>query len=106
MKKRGAKLLSVILALWMVIAVVIPSMVSTGSATEAVPGADKWDGSIDTSLTYSDGYYLISSAEELAGVASLINNSATRATWQTRSYKLTCNIDLRGHEWIPIGNAH
>ncbi len=44
--------------------------------------------------------YIISSAEQLLGVASVVKNSS-----EALHFELACNIDLDGAEWTPIGTA-
>ncbi len=69
---------------------------------------DVWDG---TSVAWTQGNgseatpYLIESAENLAYLATIVNNGTANAG---DYYKLTCDIDLNGSEtfqWIPIGNT-
>ena len=74
------------------------------SASDAPAGAvDTWDGSVDTSW-YSAAdpktEYALSSAEQLAGLAELVNegNSFKGAT-----IKLSSSVDLASREWTPIG---
>jgi hypothetical protein len=50
--------------------------------------------------------YLISTAEQLAGLAGLVNDEATNAAYAALSYKLTADIDLSAYaNWTPIGNS-
>lgn len=78
--------------------------------------ADQWDGTADTTfanLTLHAGTeedpFLISSAEQLAGLSYIIktplefypenfNNSSV-------FYKLTTDVNLLLHQWVPIGNG-
>lgn len=53
----------------------------------------------------SDKPYLIETAEQLARMAYLINGSSY-ASYNTKSYELTADIDLSAHYWVPIGNDH
>ncbi|MFA5759517.1 MAG: hypothetical protein WC942_09215, partial [Clostridia bacterium] len=66
-----------------------------------------WSANIDTDFALGDGSssapWQISSAEELAGVASLINSGAYSA-WRSDYYELTADIDLSTHLWTPIGS--
>ncbi|MBQ8849420.1 MAG: hypothetical protein IJ011_03690, partial [Clostridia bacterium] len=61
---------------------------------------DIWDGSVDTDIEQADGYYVITSAEELAGFAKLVNDGAKSA-----KAKLTTNVDLAGLSWTPISTS-
>lgn len=53
----------------------------------------------------SDKPYLIETAAQLARMAYLINGSSY-ASYNTKSYELTADIDLSAHYWVPIGNDH
>lgn len=46
----------------------------------------------------------ISTAEELAGVAYLVNNNF--ASFQGKTINIQADIDLSGRTWIPIGTSH
>lgn len=63
-----------------------------------------------------DGVYEISTAEELAWLAKEVNLGygselvQSKYDWETDSYtyttfRLTDDIDLSAHEWVPIGNT-
>ena len=58
--------------------------------------ADEWDGT---------GYrtYEISTAEELAGLAKLVNEGTEN--FESQIIRLTADIDLAGKDWTPIGKA-
>jgi|GEM_PF-2558783 len=66
-------------------------------------GANPFDGGDGE----SGSPYKISTAEQLAALAQLVNGSATNATWASKYYKLTADIDLStygtGEGWTPIG---
>ena len=63
--------------------------------------ADVWDGSIDTSWYNStDTEFTIYTAEQLAGLAQLVNNGNT---FSGKTIYLGNNIDLDNREWTPIG---
>lgn len=47
--------------------------------------------------------YIIANAKQLAGMAYRVNNSSA---YRTKYYELKNNIDLAGHDWIPIGNSN
>ena len=70
---------------------------------------DRWDGTIASSFAGGSGTssspYLISTAEQLARLASLINNTAGNS-YYNKYYKLTTNIDLAGINWTPIGTMY
>ncbi len=67
----------------------------------AEPGEDVWDGTIDTSWYNStDTEFTLYTAEQLAGLAYLVNNGNT---FSGKTIYLGNNIDLAGREWTPIG---
>lgn len=58
--------------------------------------ADEWDG-----IGYRT--YEISTAEELAGLAKLVNDGTEN--FESQIIRLTADIDLAGKDWTPIGKA-
>ena len=58
--------------------------------------ADEWDG-----IGYRT--YEISTAEELAGLAKLVNDGTEN--FKNQIIRLTADIDLTGRDWTPIGKA-
>lgn len=67
----------------------------------AAPSADTWDGTADTSwYNDSDTEFTIDTAEELAGLASLVNSGYS---FNGKTILLDGDIDLSDHEWTPIG---
>jgi len=69
-----------------------------------------WSGSVATSFSGGSGTetdpYLISSGEELAFLAHVVNTGAQNGEfkyYKNLYYKLTNDIDLNGLEWDPIG---
>lgn len=67
------------------------------------PSADDWDGTVDTSwYNTTDTSFTIYTAEELAGLAQLVNNGDT---FSGKTITLANNIDLADKEWTPIGKG-
>ena len=69
---------------------------------------DTWDGTADTSWyvgheTYSE--YHITTAEQLAGLAQLVNADPGTTNFSGKTFFLENNLDLSGHEWISIGTG-
>lgn len=63
--------------------------------------ADIWDGSVDVSwYNTTDKEFSLSSAEQLAGLAQLVNEGNT---FEGITIKLAVSINLAGLEWTPIG---
>lgn len=66
--------------------------------------ADTWDGSADISwYNEQDTEFHLSTAEQLAGLAELVNNENTFAN---KTIYLDNDIDLSGYEWISIGTGN
>ena len=69
---------------------------------------DNWDGSADTSWYTSApdaSEYHISTAEQLAGLAQLVNADPGTTNFAGKTFYLDNDIDLSGHEWISIGTV-
>lgn len=76
--------------------------------------ANSWDGtSIAAVEPNAMGIYEISTAEQLAGLAALVNGTAkdtegnpiAAANFKDKTVKLTADIDLGNQAWTPIGNG-
>ena len=69
---------------------------------------DNWDGSADTSWYTSApdaSEYHISTAEQLAGLAQLVNTDPGTTNFARKTFYLEKDLDLSGHEWISIGTV-
>lgn len=69
---------------------------------------DNWDGSADTSWYTSApdaSAYHISTAEQLAGLAQLVNADPGTTNFAGKTFYLDNDLDLSGHEWISIGTV-
>ena len=96
MKKR---ILGITLAICMMI-FCVPMGVFAESA------ADVWDGTADTSWYTSApdaSEYHISMAEQLAGLAQLVNAGDT--TFSGKTIYLDSDLDLGGYEWVSIATG-
>ena len=99
MKKRIGSLL-LILALCF-------TLLPTAAFAEGT-SVDNWDGSADTSWYTSApdaSEYLISTAEQLAGLAQLVNADPGTTNFAGKTFYLENDLDLSGHEWISIGTG-
>ena len=100
--KMKKKLLSLLLALCLAI-VLVPM-----SAFAEETAADSWDGTADTSW-YTNApdasEYHISTAEQLAGLAQLVNADPGTTNFAGKAFYLENDLDLSGHEWISIGTG-
>ena len=73
-----------------------------------------WNGTVDTNwYDASKDTFEISTAAELAGLATLVNgtakdadnNSIAAVNFSGKTIKLTADIDLNNQAWTPIGNG-
>ena len=67
-----------------------------------------WDGSADTSWYVdheTDTEYHITTAEQLAGLAQLVNADPGTTNFAGKTIYLENDLDLSGHEWISIGTV-
>jgi len=100
--KMKKKLLSLLLALCLVMALVPMTAFAEGTSV------DNWDGSADTSWYTSApdaSEYHISTAEQLAGLAQLVNTDPGTTNFAGKTFYLENDLDLSGHEWISIGTV-
>ena len=98
MKKR---ILGIALAICMMIFCVPMGVFAEGTA-------DAWDGSADTSWYTSApdaSEYHITTAEQLAGLAQLVNADPGTTNFAGKTFYLENDLDLSGHEWISIGTV-
>ena len=86
---------------------------------EAVQGnadiPDEWDGTADVSwYNEEDTEFTLSTAEQIAGLASLVNGTAVMPTdveinlpvsFEGKTVKLDGNVDLAGTTWVSIGSG-
>ena len=77
-----------------------------GKFEAEVDDYSEWDGTRVSGTYYfagdgtSESPYLIKSATDLAGLAANVNSGIK---YFDKYFRLETNIDLKGHEWIPIG---
>ena len=96
------KMLGFLLAVCIAMALVPMAAFAEGNA------ADSWDGSADTSWYTSApdaSEYHISTAEQLAGLAQLVNTDPGTTNFAGKVFYLDNDLDLSGHEWISIGTV-
>lgn len=76
----------------------------TDSGIPEIPAdADTWDGTSDTSwYNDSDSEFVITTAEQLAGLAELVDGGNA---FDGKTVKLGKNIDLNNYNFSPIGDA-
>ena len=90
-----------IVAVTAVMLLAVCGIVAVSDVSEA---DDAWDGTADDSwhTDESQDEYEISTAEQLAGLAQLVNGGTT---FEDKTIRLTANLDLSGYEWTPIGTG-
>ena len=97
-KKHWKGLLSCLLAFFMAMAV----FSVTASAEET--RVDTWDGTADTTwYNDTDTEFHLTTAEQLAGLAEIVNNGNTM---EGKTIFLENDLDLAGQEWTSIGNGN
>lgn len=91
------KLLSLLLALCLVMALVPMTAFAAGTT-------DSWDGTADTSwYDENETKFHLQTAEQLAGMAKLVNDDT--AYFKDKTVYLDNDLDLSGHEWNSIGDG-
>ena len=96
------KVLSFLLTLCLVMTFVPMATFAEGTSV------DNWDGSTDTSWYTSApdaSEYHITTAEQLAGLAQLVNADPGTTNFAGKTFYLDNDLDLSGHEWISIGTV-
>ena len=65
-----------------------------------------WDGSsVDTSWYDPDtAEFKLTTAAQLAGLSKLANRDTEPVSFEGKTVKLSCDVDLGGHDWAPIGS--
>ena len=72
------------------------------SFDEYYDGAAPWHGGVDTSwYNTTDTEFVIGTAEQLAGLAELVNTGVD--SFAGKTIKLASNIDLNNLNWTPVG---
>ena len=97
------KLLSLLLALCLVMALVPMTAFAEGTSV------DNWDGTADTSWYTdhkTDTEYHFTTAEQLAGLAQLVNDKTASVSFEGKTIYLDNDLDLSGIQWTPIGNGN
>lgn len=96
------KILSLLLALCFVMALVPMTAFAEGTSV------DNWDGTADTSWYTdhkTDTEYHFTTAEQLAGLAQLVNDKTASVSFEGKTIYLDNDLDLSGSQWTPIGDG-
>ena len=92
------KLLSLLLA-FMLCLTLLPTAALAGETDGAA-----WDGTADTSwYDESQSEFHLTTAEQLAGLAQLVNDRAATVSFAGKTLYLDNDLDLSGHQWTSIG---
>ena len=78
------------------------------TAAFAADSTDAWDGTADTSWYTdheTDTEYRFTTAEQLAGLAQLVNDKTASVSFEGKTIYLDNDLDLSGYQWTPIGNG-
>lgn len=78
------------------------------TAAFAADSTDAWGDTADTSWYTdheADTEYCITTAEQLAGLAQLVNNKTASVSFEGKTIYLDNDLDLSGYQWTPIGNG-
>ncbi len=79
-----------------------------GESEVSTTTVDTWDGTADTNWYTgheTDTEYRITTAEQLAGLAQLVNAAPGTTNFAGKTFYLENDLDLSGHEWISIGTV-
>lgn len=82
------------------ICLIIPCAFMFSGCKDDDPKMEIWDGTKIEVSESVNGVITIETAEELAGLAEAVYEGNT---FEGKTIKLTCDIDLANQEWFPIG---
>ena len=98
MKKRIA-------SLFLVLAMAL-TLLPTAVMAEENSDVDTWDGTADTNwYDESKSEFHLKTAEQLAGLAQLVNADPGKTNFAGKVFYLENDLDLSEHEWISIGTG-
>ena len=112
MKKRMTSLLLVLAMCFAMLPTAAFAAENTQEPTESqepqeTQDAKTWGDKADTSwyVHETESEYHIKTAEELAGLAQLVNADPGKTNFAGKTIYLDNDIDLSGREWISIGTG-
>ena len=111
MKKRMTSLLLVLAMCFAMLPTAAFAAENTQEPTAAFAegtSVDNWDGTADTSWYTdhkTDTEYHFTTAEQLAGLAQLVNDKTASVSFEGKTIYLDNDLDLSGIQWTPIGNG-
>ena len=106
MKKKIASL-ALVLALCLSL-LPVTAFAEEGENEDSTTTVDTWDGTADTSWYTdhkTDTYYHFTTAEQLAGLAQLVNDKTASVSFEGKTIYLDNDLDLSGSQWTPIGDG-
>ena len=106
MKKKIASL-ALVLALCLSL-LPVTAFAEEGESEVSTTTVDTWDGTADTSWYTdheTDTEYHFTTAEQLAGLAQLVNDKTASVSFKGKTIYLDNDLDLSGYQWTPIGNG-
>ena len=108
--KKNVKLIALMLAMLMVLPMLAPMMAFDVAAATEEEVTTGWDGvTVATKFQKGTGAknnpWRISTPEQLAYMAKVLNDPETAAAYYKDYFVLTADIDLGGKEWTPISNV-
>lgn len=89
-----------ILSFLIAICLIIPCAVTLAACNDKDPKVETWNGKVAEVSAAVENVITIETAEELAGLAKEVNDGNS---FEGKTIKLTCDIDLANREWTPIG---
>ena len=104
MKKKIASLALVLALCLSLLPVTVFAEGDDEASTEVQTWGDSADISWYTSAPDASAYH-ISTAEQLAGLAKLVNADPGTTNFAGKTFYLDNDLDLSGHEWISIGTG-
>lgn len=86
----------------------VTAFAEEGESEVSTTTVDTWDGTADTSWYTdhkTDTEYHFTTAEQLAGLAQLVNDKTASVSFEGKTICLDNDLDLSGIQWTPIGNG-
>ena len=112
MKKRMTSLLLVLAMCFAMLPTAAFAAENTQEPTEPqepqeTQDAETWGDKADTSwyVHETESEYHITTAEQLAGLAKLVNDKTASVSFEGKTIYLDNDLDLSGCQWTPIGNG-
>ena len=86
----------------------VTAFAEEGESEVSTTTVDTWDGTADTSWYTdheTDTEYHFTTAEQLAGLAQLVNDKTASVSFEGKTIYLDNDLDLSGSQWTPIGDG-